>query len=373
MKRQSSDSVSVATPPGERPARAPRQPAPPKRRRRGARLTHEPAVTARRTTADEARTPLGLTPGYAMRPVAWRWDLARRHAARAAEARAAEAERLWADDWVRRAARRLRAATALQHNGSADPAPDDPPISDDCHLRFGIDLRRRLELEVRLLAGQTDQEIAARCGLPAETVAAYAALFYDVRDRLETDCLRFELFGARLYEGTALGRGDLLKFYALRGGPHVVDGLLAAGCLEPAGAGPEQGANPIAELFDLALAVRTMPITARNFQRLIRLCQRFQQLERAATASRSAVAAPILPQRGLVESLEAPEPTGPAETLPAGQVALDSQDRCDAALDLPGTDLTPETCSPGFDGPREAPPAPEDFVPLVDPRARAAG
>src|SRR5207248_10135692 len=39
-------------------------------------------------------------------------------------------------------------------------------------------------LEGRLLAGRGDAEVAAACGLTAAAVAAYHALFFDVRDGL---------------------------------------------------------------------------------------------------------------------------------------------------------------------------------------------
>jgi hypothetical protein len=87
---------------------------------------------------------------------------------------------------------------------------------------------RRAELEARLLAGQPDEEIAERCGLPALAVAACHDLFFDVRDDLETDDYIYGLIVG--LEGDAQLSADdhevLLKLLGYAHGPPMVDAVL---------------------------------------------------------------------------------------------------------------------------------------------------
>src|SRR5262249_27245097 len=52
------------------------------------------------------------------------------------------------------------------------------------HAVFTGELRKRWELEARLLGGDSAVSIAARCGISAAGVEAYRATFYEVRPHL---------------------------------------------------------------------------------------------------------------------------------------------------------------------------------------------
>lgn len=88
--------------------------------------------------------------------------------------------------------------------------------------------RQRLELECRLLARQTDQEIAQAMGLSPEVVATFEGVFYAVRDWLHASGLiLFQVIGvpAATAEGGP-GIPTLMKLSSYRHGPAVIDAWL---------------------------------------------------------------------------------------------------------------------------------------------------
>ena len=88
--------------------------------------------------------------------------------------------------------------------------------------------RRRWEVEARLLAGQTNAEIADRLGLGGDTVEAYEAIFFAVRDRLAaSDWVAACLLGVNLFEGFDAADSELvMKILGYHGGPFVLDAYL---------------------------------------------------------------------------------------------------------------------------------------------------
>jgi hypothetical protein len=89
---------------------------------------------------------------------------------------------------------------------------------------------RRWELEARLLARQTDDEISVRCGLPPEVVFCYEELFFNVRCRLEAwGWICNQVIGPGLQNRFADHEvGPLWLAFAYHGGPLVLDALLGA-------------------------------------------------------------------------------------------------------------------------------------------------
>lgn len=87
---------------------------------------------------------------------------------------------------------------------------------------------KRWELEARILGRQTDQEIADRLNLSAAGVAAYAQLFFDVRDCLEADFYIVNtVIGPKVHYGLqADDRDVLLKIYGYFWGGVAVNVLL---------------------------------------------------------------------------------------------------------------------------------------------------
>jgi hypothetical protein len=90
------------------------------------------------------------------------------------------------------------------------------------------DALRRDELEARLLARQSDAEIAARMGLPAAAVAAYHDVYYCVRPKLDAAFYILTVaMDEKLHRNlTEDDRGLILKLFAYQQGPVVLDCLL---------------------------------------------------------------------------------------------------------------------------------------------------
>jgi hypothetical protein len=87
---------------------------------------------------------------------------------------------------------------------------------------------RRDELEARLLARQTDEEIAARMGMSAAAVAAYHDIYYFVRPKLDAEIYILTVaIDEKLHRNlTEDDRGLLLKLLGYQQGPVVLDLLL---------------------------------------------------------------------------------------------------------------------------------------------------
>ena len=88
---------------------------------------------------------------------------------------------------------------------------------------------RRWEVEARVVAGQSDQEIAHRCGLRSTVIAYYTQVFLDIRQCLEaTDYLMTKVVGRWTWD--AFRNEDVGRFWAwaaLARGPRVLDSLIA--------------------------------------------------------------------------------------------------------------------------------------------------
>jgi hypothetical protein len=83
-------------------------------------------------------------------------------------------------------------------------------------------------LEAYVLAGLSEAEVAARCGVAevtAEVVGTYASLFLDVQDKLEAGTwLKHHVLGATAYD--AFANGEVRQFWAwcaMAGGTRIVD------------------------------------------------------------------------------------------------------------------------------------------------------
>ena len=85
----------------------------------------------------------------------------------------------------------------------------------------------RWAVEARILAQETDLQIAATNRSPREVVAMYAAVFFDVRADLDrTEFILHSVFGDDLYGGLE-GRdyGIMWKLLGYFGGPDVIDAM----------------------------------------------------------------------------------------------------------------------------------------------------
>jgi hypothetical protein len=116
----------------------------------------------------------------------------------------------------------------------------------------GDPAERRWELEARLLTDEPLGRVADRCGLPPAVAEAYAEVFFSVRPhRQATDWLLLQAVGYSPVTGfNGPQPGGVWKYLAVRGGPVVLDVVIAATTGRPL---PEGGAGgpPAAETDQL--------------------------------------------------------------------------------------------------------------------------
>jgi hypothetical protein len=246
--------------------------------------------------------PLLFRPDCPSRPLDWRW----RRAGLLLDPRARRLRR--DDSWVARA-RRFRKALDRVGGDVSDlhVARLDQPVLGASLLAIG-DRARRWELEARLLARQADAEIADQFGVDPEVVAAYEALFYCVRDRIDcVDWVTFEAIGPRIYAGFDPSDVEVAwKALAYHLGPVVLDALL-----DPDLARTDPG---LAEQLDLLVRLMATPVTSGNAMKYLKLYELNRRIERSEAdrmvdpAFGSVVVAP--------DSLVFGPMTVPIETLP---------------------------------------------------------
>jgi hypothetical protein len=88
------------------------------------------------------------------------------------------------DDATREAWLFRRAQARCRTEADCERLTADYPALAEAHALYTGEPLKRWELEARVLAGDSDEVIAARCGLSAAAVAAYHATFYEVRPHL---------------------------------------------------------------------------------------------------------------------------------------------------------------------------------------------
>lgn len=82
-------------------------------------------------------------------------------------------------------------------------------------------------IEARLLARESDYEIASRIGCSPEIVKCYHDTFFDVREKLDfRDYVTSMVFGEAAFRGLSERQHDLLwKMFGYLGGPFVIDSV----------------------------------------------------------------------------------------------------------------------------------------------------
>ncbi len=239
-------------------------------------------------------------PGNPVRPPDWRWMWT------AALLRASVPVGRREDGWVRRARRLLLVLGRFGGDPGYSGVVKSDPACLAAYRLHQWDARRRWELEARLLAGQDDATIAARLAVPGDVVAAYEALFYDVRHRLGgLDWVGAVVFGDRLYDGMIVEDVEgLAKLVGYSLGPRALEAFLDPSRLSPGVASPERdpaGMPLPADRFAALIAVATLRVDESSAPLILRLSARLQELDRAATAgSVAAICRPLtfVPQAG---------------------------------------------------------------------------
>jgi len=119
------------------------------------------------------------------------------------------------DDFIRRAVAEM------------DGQADDQALSDAAALRYLSDFRG-IELEARILANQDPMEISLRMEISLPCIAAFEALFFDVRPRLaQTSWIWHEVLGVTGLDNLRPDDAESLwKAYAYRFGLETLDLLV---------------------------------------------------------------------------------------------------------------------------------------------------
>jgi hypothetical protein len=83
-------------------------------------------------------------------------------------------------------------------------------------------------IEARILARQTDEQIAKLSGLPIEAIKIYHDAFFDVRSRIDaTDWVTTQVIGQVFQIGDQRSNPELLsKYFGYFGGPMILEAVL---------------------------------------------------------------------------------------------------------------------------------------------------
>jgi hypothetical protein len=89
----------------------------------------------------------------------------------------------------------------------------------------------RWGIEARVLAGETNEEIAKKVGTDPGVIDAYISVFFDVRDRLQNlDYVQNVIMADAVTRGLQERHYDLLwKLLGFKGGQHVLDAVINRG------------------------------------------------------------------------------------------------------------------------------------------------
>jgi hypothetical protein len=102
-------------------------------------------------------------------------------------------------------------------------------IDQSYRLYVGPESVRRWEVEARLLAGESFEQVAAKCDSTPDVIAAYHALFFDVQGSLEaSDYIVNVVIGPKAHAGLSEADTEVvLKLYGYTYGNRVLDAVLA--------------------------------------------------------------------------------------------------------------------------------------------------
>lgn len=221
------------------------------------------------------------------RPPDWRWQKAR-----LLREQNRRASRRRDDEWVQ-AARTFQAAVARCPNdwALADLAEQYPALVDARQLAEQDGVQSfKWELEARLLANDGPDRIAERMLIPANTVRAYEALFFNVSDRLRhRSWIVHSVFGRSVHAGLNERQYDLLwKMYGFFGGTHLIDFMVDTFGETGKAAGPDKVRawledDQRASLARKgAIAARTIPVNSYTQPAILELTQKYYEIEKAA-------------------------------------------------------------------------------------------
>jgi hypothetical protein len=222
--------------------------------------------------------------------------------------------RVLTDPWVKRCAKFLRAGRIEEGlSRTRRIACSDAILKDAARVRFAPDPLIAAELEARVLCNSPPELIAERCGLTADTVRAFEAVFFDVRHLLAaTGYIFHQVIERPIIDGFSLDDlASIWKLCAYMRGPHALDILLF---VFPGGkprpwpsafpATPAQQRALIAtcKLMVLTRCVRIADLEPDEMARFLFLSKWFQQVDEADSVMCSGIGAIL--EVGLASLLE---------------------------------------------------------------------
>jgi len=160
-------------------------------------------------------------------------------------------------------------------------------------FHYGSDYRMRQEIEARLLAGESFQEIASKLCADPKAIEYYNQIFFDVCDALDhSDWVTLTIRGRTRYdEASGCTRADVERGYVMRlfgycGGARVVDSLVnplgetkVPENSEEIHAWAVAAVTQIVQTAGTAAAV-TIELTDKNKMRFIRLARRLADMRK---------------------------------------------------------------------------------------------
>jgi len=241
-------------------------------------------------------TSIELSPDNPWRPADWRWQRATRIAA--GELRA---NRKFDDEHVTRAVRLARAVTdetSATGTGQNVLANSDPTLFWAYNLKNTIAPAMRAEVEARVLAGDSDDEIRSRTGTTLGTLRTYEQLFFDVRDRLGCSAYVLHIvLGDELHRGSMSEKNYALlwKFFGYTYGPRMLDAIIGQAV---APYRPRTGAETKGALQDIgvggmlrkqALSALTVPVNTFTQIDILQVYSKFVEIDRANGQARASM------------------------------------------------------------------------------------
>ena len=201
--------------------------------------------------------------------------------------------------WIRRTQRYLSALREAQtYQQQVQVLVDFTPIYWAHQIHQGTDNLRliRSGIEARILARQTNEQIAYKNACSADTIEAYESLFFNVRDRLNyRDYILNGVLGQAATHGLHARDHDLLwKIVGYLAGPHVLDAMIGHV------SNPMQVRRPedIPAFFQdtainlmkkkAAMAALTVPVEGHTQMHLIEAFVKYVEIERTTDSAGSA-------------------------------------------------------------------------------------
>ena len=146
----------------------------------------------------------------------------------------------------------------------------------------------RWGIEARVLAGQTDEEIAQRVGTRPDIISAYVNTFFDVRAKLDNmDYVQNVIMADAVTRGLQERHYDLLwKLLGFRGGPHVIDAVINKFGAVPRPENPDGVSAYFQDMaiscmkYKAAIAALSVPINTHTQLPLIDSFVKYVEIER---------------------------------------------------------------------------------------------